>query len=42
MIIIDIADTQNYEKKDWPDDVLFFSDEWQLRSHQCKSHTRIK
>ncbi len=37
MIIIDIADTQNYEKKDWPDDVLFFSDEWQLRSHQCKN-----
>ena len=37
MIIIDIADAQNFEKKDWPDDVLFFSDEWDFRNYQCKN-----
>ena len=37
MIIIDIADVNNYDKKDWPNDILIFSDEWENRNHQCQN-----
>jgi len=36
--IVDIADVDNYEKKDWSSDgLLIFSDEWQHRKHQCQN-----
>ena len=37
MIIIDITDVNNYEKKDWPNDILIFSDEWEHRNYQCQN-----
>lgn len=37
MIIIHINDFKNYEKKDWPNDILFFSDEWEERNYQCQN-----
>ena len=37
MIIIDITDVNNYEKKDWPNDILIFSDEWKHRNYQCQN-----
>ncbi len=36
--IIDISDSQNYDKKDYPDaDITLFSDEWELRKSQCQN-----
>lgn len=36
--IIDISDSKNYNKKDWPEDgIILFSDEWSLRKEQCQN-----
>lgn len=42
-IIIDISDSANYEKKNWPvDGLLIFSDEWADRNKQCLNFLNAK
>lgn len=35
--IIDLSDNSNYEKRELPGGIVFFSDEWNLKRHQCQN-----
>jgi hypothetical protein len=43
--IVDIANPKNYDNKDWPEGLIFFSDEWNFRKSQCQnfinSHNKV-